>query len=75
MTGVRTSQARALFALTLWARLRRRHKSISRYLGVVLSNWQLACRFPDKWNEAFWIVVPAIGVTGLMASIVLLLGR
>lgn len=59
----------------LRTRLDRRSSQMFRCSVVLRSKWHLPRqRFATK-NETFWIVAPGIGVTMLMATIVLLLGR
>lgn len=59
----------------LRARLDRRRRQMSRCSVVLLSKWQIARQCFATKNETFWIVAPGIGVTTLMATIVLLIGR
>lgn len=59
----------------LWTRLYCRHKQISRFSVVLLSKWNIARRCFETRNETFWIVAPGIGVTMVMATIILLIGR
>ncbi|WP_407185186.1 hypothetical protein [Bradyrhizobium centrosematis] len=37
-------------------------------------SYHIAFEWPETRNETFWIVVPAIGVTLLMAAIVFMIG-